>query len=129
MDNSLQQQLWALLLAFGLGAALGFLYDLFRPPRYRTGRILGIVLDFLFCLAGGAAAFCYAMGAGNGRLGLWELTAMFLGFLLYAQRLSPVVLPGLIFFWNCGTRALKKCGSIGKKLQTFAKNDFPNVRE
>ena len=72
----------ALLPALLAGAALGLLYDLLRPLRRRAGRAAPL-LDGLFSLLGGIAAFLYAMGAGDGRPEIWELAAMLAGFLLW----------------------------------------------
>ncbi len=88
-----REQLVGLLLALGLGLLTGLLYDLLRPPRRRTGPAAAAALDLLFCLLSGVGAFLFAMGAGSGRLGLWELTAMLLGFLLYLHSISPLLLP------------------------------------
>ena len=72
----------ALLQALLLGAAIGLLYDVLRPLRRRVGRAAP-VFDGLFSLLAGIAAFCFAMAAGDGRLGIWELGSMLLGFLLW----------------------------------------------
>ena len=82
-----------LLEALLLGVGLGLGYDLLRPPRRRSGRLGGSLLDLLFALLAGAAAFLSAMNNSGGRTGLWELSATLLGFLLYLYALSPAVLP------------------------------------
>ena len=82
-----------LLEALLLGVGLGLGYDLLRPPRRRSGRLGGSLLDLLFALLAGGAAFLLAMSTETGRTGLWELTAALLGFLFYLYALSPVVLP------------------------------------
>jgi len=64
-----------------LGAALGLVYALLRPLRYRAGRA-GALFDVLFALLGGVAAFVFACAAPDARLGIWELAAMLAGFLL-----------------------------------------------
>ena len=79
----------ALLLGFGAG----LLYDLLRPPRRALPRLPALLLDTLYCLAVGAGLFLFAMSAGDGRLGQWELGASLAGFLLYLHALSPVCLP------------------------------------
>lgn len=127
METSLTDQALALLLALGLGAGLGLLYDLLRPPRYRGGRVLATALDLLFGLAAGAAVFLYAMGADNGRLGLWELTAALLGFLFYLHALSPAVLPLLELPYRVMENTMRSCKKIGKKLADSAKKFFPNM--
>ena len=69
MAQSIRVQALFLLLAAGLGAGLGLLYDLLRPLRRRTNDALW---DLLFCLAAALA-----------------------GFLLYVHALSPSVAPVL----------------------------------
>ncbi len=94
MEVALAEQGRRLLSALLLGLGLGLLYDLLRPPRRRFPR-LGAPLDMLFGLLAGAAAFVFALSAGGGRPGLWELGASLLGFLLYLHALSPPLLPVL----------------------------------
>ena len=76
-----------LLLALALGVVLGLLYDLLRPLRRRAGRGSPL-LDLLFALLAGLGAFCCAMSADSGSLGIWELAAALLGFLLWQNFLS-----------------------------------------
>lgn len=127
METSLTDQALALLLALGLGTGLGLLYDLLRPPRRRSGRMLAGLLDLLFALAAGAAVFVYAMSAGSGRLGLWELTAALLGFLFYLHVLSPALLPLLELPYRVMEKTMRSCKKNGKKLADSAKKFFPNV--
>lgn len=129
METSLTRQAQALLLALGMGAGLGLLYDLLRPPRRRSAAALAAALDLLFGLAAGAAVFAFAMGAGDGRLGLWELTAALLGFLFYLHALSPAVLPLLELPYRVMENTMRSCKKIGEKLAVSAKKFFPNVRE
>ena len=129
METSLSRQALALLMALGLGLGLGLLYDLLRPPRRRSGRLLAGLLDGFFALAAGTAVFVFAMGAGSGRLGLWELTAALLGFLLYLHALSPLLLPLLELPYRVMEHIIRLCKKVGKKLAISAKKFFPNVRE
>ena len=92
METQLSRQGLALLAALLMGVGIGVIYDMLRPVRRRTGRFAGAALDVLFCAASGCAAFAYAMGAGDGRLGLWELAAALVGFLLYMHTLSESLL-------------------------------------
>ena len=82
-----------LLLALLLGLSTGLLYDLLRPLRRAAGMIAAAGLDALFCLLTGAGIFLFAMSAGDGKLGQWELCAALLGFLAWLHLLSPFVLP------------------------------------
>ena len=64
-----------LLGALLLGLGLGLGYDLLRPPRHRLGKRGGSLLDLLFALLAGTAAFLLAMRRQEGRTGLWDLSA------------------------------------------------------
>ncbi len=76
------EQALRLMLALSLGAGLGLLYDLLRPLRRRAGRAAPL-FDVLFAALSAAAAFLFACAARDARLGLWELFAMLLGFLVW----------------------------------------------
>ena len=127
VDNAAQAQ--ALLRALALGLGAGLLYDLLRPPRHRTGPAVGALLDLLFCLLAGTGAFFYAMSAGNGRLGLWDLTGMLLGFLLYMYTLSPPLLRLFSAELDFCARVMGGCKKRINKLVISAKNRFQNMRE
>ena len=119
----------ALLIAHGGGWLLGLLYDLLRPPRRRIGRGLAALLDILFCAAAGSAAFLFAMSAGSGRLGCWELLAALCGFLLYQYTLSRVFEPDVdkIFGFFC---LIARRGKIfTKKVFKTAKFYFQKSKE
>lgn len=124
MGTSPARQALALLLSLLLGSALGLLYDLLRPPRRESGALLGALLDLLFALAAAAAAFVNAMGAGNGRLGLWELSASLLGFLLYLHLLSPLLLPLLEASFRVMRSIIQLFKKVGKNLPESAKKSF-----
>ena len=85
-------QMRSLILALAVGAGLGLAYDLLRPIRARAGKPWTIIPDIVFCAFSGTAAFFYAMGAGNGRMGICQLGAMTAGFLLYLYIFSDKVL-------------------------------------
>lgn len=91
MEQDVALQALRLALAFVLGAALGICYDFVRPLRRRSGRVGAAVLDVVFALASGAAAFAFAMGAGSGKMGIWELAATLVGFAGYMHTLSDAV--------------------------------------
>lgn len=129
MGIELHRQALALLLALGLGVLLGLAYDLLRPPRRRSGQLLGAALDLVFCAAAGFAAFLYAMSAGNGRLGLWELAAMLLGFLLYLSLPSRWLLPLFSRGWELFFRGLDAAKKTLKILRNLAKKCFQIVAE
>ena len=129
MDVELGLQARALLLALLMGAGLGVLYDALRPLRRRTGRVAGGLLDALFCAAAGAAAFVYAMGADNGRLGLWELSAALIGFLIYMHTLSAAVLGVFTALLDLLCRAAVLCKKAALRLHASAKKRVARVRQ
>lgn len=118
MELDIRMQAVRLLLSFCLGAAGGALYDLLRPPRWSLGRA-GFVSDLLYCLLMSAAAFLFAMEAPTGRLGLWELIGVLLGFLTYLLLLSPILLPLFSKIFNVFT---KPYHFFKEKLKKGAKN-------
>ena len=126
MAQSIRVQALFLLLAAGLGAGLGLLYDLLRPLRRRTNDALW---DLLFCLAAALGCFCFAMYSGSGRLGSGELATALAGFLLYVHALSPSVAPVL-------ERLTRRIGNIWifmggrlKKIQIYEKKFFKKSEE
>lgn len=129
MELDIGAQSCALLIAHGGGWCLGLLYDLLRTPRRRLGRGTAALLDILFCAASGAAAFLFAMSAGNGYLGCWELLAALCGFLLYQYTLSRVFMPvgDKIFGFFC--RVARNGKIFTKKVCKTAKFYFQKSKE
>lgn len=117
MSAGLGRESAALLLAALLGALAGLLYDLLRPPRRALRQPWAALTDLLYALAVGAGLFFFAMSAGDGRLGLWELAAALLGFLLYLRRLSPLLLP---LFTRAAAKTAKGLERLGKPAKFFA---------
>ena len=117
------------MLAVGLGLGLGFLYDLLRPPRRRVGPPAAALLDAVFGLAAGTAVFLFAMGAGSGRLGLWELAAALTGFLCYLYALSPLLLPLLELPYRVMDNTMRSWKKVRNKLAVSAKKCFQNVQK
>ena len=129
MGTSPTAQALALLPALFLGTGLGLLYDLLRPPRRRGGAALQGLLDLLFALSAGAAAFLNAMAASNGRLGIWELAAALAGFLFYLHLLSPAILPLLERLDRVMSGTIRSSKKTVKKLAFSAKKFFSNGGE
>ena len=77
METPLSRQAISLLLALGLGAALAAERELLSPSGRRAA-----AADLFFALSAGCALFLFAMGAGNGLLGLWDLLFSSAGFSL-----------------------------------------------
>lgn len=129
MAAELDKQALALALALVLGVLTGVCYDFFRPLRRESGRVSAALQDALFCMIAGGGLFLFAMGADNGRMGVWELTAVLIGFLLYMHTLSAPILA----FFTAVLRALQKvmgfCKKNLKKSAVLAKKFFQKVRE
>ncbi len=128
MEHSIPSQLRAIFLSVLLGAVLGVLYDILRPPRRGLGGMAGALLDGAFCLASGAGLFCIAMSSGSGRLGTWELAGAMAGFLLYMHTLSTGFLCIFTYLfqktekaWNCMKTKAKK---VLKMMIFFFKNQI-----
>lgn len=126
-DPSVQAR--ELLSALLLGVGLGLLYDLLRLPRRQGGERLGAVLDGLFAMLAGTAAFLHAMGAAGARMGIWRLAAALLGFLLYLDALSPAVLPLLEKCFRLISKIIRLFKKFEKNMWKSAKKIFPNLRE
>ena len=103
------------LLAFLLGGAmLGLVYDMLRPIRRAAGRGGG-ALDVLFCAAGGALFFLLAMRSESGRMGTWSLAAAAVGFCMYMQTLSALLLPVFTAVDAAAAGAARGCKKVIKK--------------
>ena len=124
MGTSPSAQALELLAAGLLGTGLGLGYDLLRPPRHRLGGFGAVLLDVLFALLAGAAAFLKAMSRPEGRLGIWELAAALLGFLFYLHALSPGVLPLLESGYRMMSNTIRLFKKIEKNLWKCAKKSF-----
>ena len=129
METFISRQALLIILAFALGAFLGLGYDFIRPFRRRCGGFGRALTDTLFCLASASALFVFSMSAGNGRLGLWELTFALLGFLNYLYTVSDRI---LTFFDEKTERFLINSKKIGKKIEKIeksAKKSFKKIRK
>lgn len=129
MAAALDKQLLALGLALLLGILTGICYDFFRPLRRHSGKVWAAVEDALFCLIAGCGLFLFAMGADNGRMGLWELSMVLIGFLLYMHTLSTPILAFFTAFFRYIKKAADFCKKILKKIAVSAKKFFQKVRE
>jgi len=129
MRLDLYAQTLSLFRSLLLGALLGLGYDLLRPPRRNGGRVLGALLDLLFCLFAGAVCFVEAMSSRSGRLGLWELSASLLGFLLYLYLLSPFFLPVFSSVYGLLCKIIGWFKIFFAKSHFFAKKYFQKVRK
>ncbi len=125
MELRLSAQGLSLLLSGAGGLGLGLFYDLLRPIRRRTADWLW---DLLFCLGAALLCFCFAMRSESGRLGVWELGAALLGFCLYLNLLSPVLFPIFENFIRLFALILENIHLSLKKVSSFAKKLFANLR-
>ena len=104
-----------LALALVLGAVLALLYELLRLLRLR-GRAFGTVLaDLLFSLALFLGLLLFTLYGGRGRLRLFALAAIALGFALFRALLR---LP----FRGLRERRRKR-GQAGENAENFPKNE------
>lgn len=124
-----RRELRQLAAAWALGLALGFVYDLLRPPRRRFGAALAALLDLIFGLVAALAAFLFAMSAGEGRLGLWEIAASLLGFLLYLYNLSPFFYPIWDRLLDFLCSIMESCKKFCVNFRNSAKKNFQKVRK
>lgn len=129
MEQDVALQALRLALAFVLGAALGICYDLIRPLRRRSGRVGAAALDVVFALASGAAVFAFAMGAGSGKMGIWELAASLTGFAGYMHTLSDAVFALTDAFFSSILRLGACTEKIIKKFAQTTKFLFQKARK
>ncbi len=129
METKLELQILSLALAAALGLGLGLLYDLIRPLRRKCGRLPAALLDLFFCLGAVSGLFMFAMGAGTGRLGTWELALALLGFLAYIRYISPLLLPFFMEGLELFLAFARGCKKIIKNTAVSAKKLFQKVRE
>ena len=81
MELEIKQQAICLLWGLVFGLALGLMYRLLRLCRKMMKKQWPF--DALFALSCFLTAFIYGMKWAEGRLGLWEITALSTGFYLY----------------------------------------------
>lgn len=115
------------LLSLALGAVLGLVYDILRPPR-RAMRKAGAVLDFAFCALAALGAFSLAMRSEGGRFGLWAVGAGFAGFLLWITLASPLFAPLSQRLWAGVEKFVKTVVKIVKKSVKSAKFLFAKMK-
>ena len=129
MEIHIRDQALVLTLSLLMGAGLGILYDMLRPPRRKMKKISAALVDALYCFLAGFAIFCFAMGADKGRLGTWELLAALAGFLVYMHTLSEYF---LCFFSKVLDRlcmVVMSMKKIIKKSLNLLKLYFQKLRE
>lgn len=128
MELEIKAQAVRLGLALLLGLCTGLIYDLLRPVRRRAGRA-AVLLDILFSAAVFVLSFLFAMGAGSGRLGQWELCGILLGFLSYMHFLSVVFFPIFERTTALLIRGIRLCKKLIKKAGDSSKFFFKNMRK
>jgi len=132
MEISVSYQLLQAASSLALGAAAGFLYDIFRVVRRRArSAVVTTITDILFWLITGAALFLMGLSIGQGRQRLFMFIIAFLGATAYFIVLSPLSLivcnalaDGFLFLLYCVTRPFVWGYRLIKKLQTFIKDIF-----
>lgn len=129
MELDISAQALTLLLALLLGAALGLGYDFLRPLRRRIQGAARAFIDIFYALASGASGFVFAMGAANGRMGVWELSLTLAGFLLYLHTLSHRVYPIMDGGMNLAWKLIGKIKNFFQKTAKKVKFLFKKVRK
>lgn len=129
MELDIGAQAAEILLAHLGGWLLGLLYDLLRPPRRRLRPLPAAMLDIVYCAAAFSAVFIFAMSAGSGRVGTWELFAALLGFLAYMHSLSRIFAPWLDKICAAAWRAVGRGKNLSKKVWKIAKRYFQKSKE
>lgn len=129
MREELSYQGARLVLGFVLGAALGLTYDFLRPLRRRSGRAGAAALDAVFAVLAGVAAFVFAMGAGSGRMGVWELLSALAGFTGYMHTFSDTVFALTDGAFAYGVKIAVQIKKLIKKIAETAKFLFQKARK
>lgn len=129
MEIALSRQAAALGAAFVLGVLLGLMYDFIRPFRRRASSGAALCIDVIYGLCSGCGVFLYVMAAPGGRLGLWELTMSFLGFLAYTWFLSDRVYSLTDGVYGLALRFVAGLKNILKKFRNMTKLYFQNVQK
>ena len=117
MEIEIGEQAAVLLLSLLMGLLMGIAYDMLRPLRRHLNRLGAVLCDLVFSITVFALVFSFAMGAGSGRVGQWELFGMLLGFLLYIYLLSPVFMPVFALWAELAAKleiVIKKAGNLKK---------------
>ena len=115
-------------LSVALGAALAALYDFFKAFRLRANSgCLTAAADTLFSCALLAALFVFALGPGEGRLRLFMLAAVALGWGVWRLTLSRWALRAFSLLAEGLFRALRPLKNF-HPFKKIAKNIFSNCR-
>ena len=112
MTVSVPAQMLAFLAACAMGAALGFLYDLFRIFRLIVpcGRGGLLLLDILFFLLCAAATFLFLLTDNAGGIRFFLLEGELLGAVVYLLTLSRLLMRGARYLTARARRGLHACG-------------------
>lgn len=124
MELEIEKQALALAEALLCGMGVGVIYDLLRPFRHRSGAILQNLLDALFCTLTFSMAFLYGQHTYKGRLGIWELLGLVLGFGMYMHYISPCFLKVINGFLGLFSSFFSWLNSLIKKSHDFLKLCF-----
>ena len=119
----------ALGFALLLGLVLGFVYDMVRPVRRRSGTWGERILDVLYAVFSGSAVFLYVLAAPGGRLGVWELGFALAGFLLYTHILSDRVYYVTDRFFVLVIGLIRRIKNFIKKILIMTKMYFQNMQK
>lgn len=120
-----------------IGVALGFIYDIFRVIRIRSGKLAVCLLaDALFCAVAAASLFLLGMGPGGGELRFYMPVVAFAGAMAYTWLFGPYFRRGLgLLFDAIGKAAgilllpVRKTWGVLKKILKFFKNTFSSIKK
>lgn len=129
METFISRQGLLIIFAFALGAILGICYDLIHPLRRRLRGFGKAAADLIFAFLSALMLFTFSMSAGNGRLGLWELTFALMGFLCYLYTISDKVYAFFDGELTLLVSGAKKIVSFLKKAEKSAKKLFKKLTE
>ncbi|MGE4485534.1 MAG: spore cortex biosynthesis protein YabQ [Oscillospiraceae bacterium] len=137
MEISVSHQLCEAAASLGLGAAAGFLYDIFRTVRLETrSSVVTVITDMLFWLICAALLFLFGMSAGEGKQRIFMTIFAFLGGALYFCTVSRFMLKlcgflaeGVRFVLYCLSRPFVWINICLKKLGNILKTIFKYYRK
>ena len=122
MHLAISLQLAQLAVSVLTGFALGSAYDILRALRRETRR--NAAADALFGVLLLFALFALGMDMGQGRLQLFMLCAVTVGFAAYMALLSPLILPAFLHLAGFATQIFSPVNKFIKKLEDYVKKCF-----
>ena len=137
MENPLDTQLLIAAATVLTGVSLGFVYDIFRVIRQRSGKTAAAVIcDVLFCAVTAAVLFLLGMGPGGGDMRLYMPAAAAGGAAIYFLIFGATVRQALNAAADVLAKILaviaipvKKVLNLIKKCEKYFKNIFSRIEK